>query len=118
MARDDADLVIQSTESFRGAGGARATWSNNYVYLGGNGGEESYFLDVGHTPAPILVYAYESGTVVPRCANLAGWLADLRGELEAIAADEREMNARYHGKRWWQFWIRPYPPHDPPSDGR
>lgn len=62
---EDADLVIQSTESFRAAGGTRTTWSNNYVYLGGDGGEESYFLDVGHTPAPVLVYDYESGAVMP-----------------------------------------------------
>jgi hypothetical protein len=101
---DDHETVIETTKTFRANQGTRGPWPLDYVYLGNDGGEEAYFLDVSRTPAPVLTYEYETGAIRPQAPDLAAWIDELRDRLVEIAADERYMAERKQAKKWWQFW--------------
>jgi hypothetical protein len=107
---DDPDELVRANEIFRGALLRGRPWPQHYFYVGGDGGEESYFLDLDRTPAPVVVYDIELGTFTELAPDLPTWLDTLRRELEAIAEDERRMAEAWGRKKWWQFWIRPHPP--------
>jgi hypothetical protein len=110
---DDADDVISSTHSWRDAQPNSLPWPATLVYIGSDGGEYAYFLDVSRDPAPVMVYDHETGTVLGEEApNLPSFVEKCRRDLEEIEADKRAMKARFRNKKWWEFWIRPYPSRD------
>ena len=85
-------------------------WPPHLVFIGTDGGEEDFVLDVRTAAAPVLAYERESGDVRTLAPDFAAWLAMLRDWQAEMDHDAAEMRAAYARKRWWQFWIRRYPP--------
>lgn len=104
---DDPEAVVEETLRMRAAPPSGAPRPLDLVHIGGDGGEELYFLDVSREPAPVLAWDLETGELARRAADLPTWVDELRRELRSIEADEEAMAARARGRRWWQFWIRP-----------
>ena len=105
---DDLSLLLERSREWRAGRDGQRPWPLHYVYVGDDGGEEAYFLDVARVPAAVLVADYKRGTVTELAPDLASGLATLRRELAAIEEDERALAARHRNKKWWQFWVRPY----------
>lgn len=101
---DDATDVIESTRHFRVSPPASGNWSDNYLYLGSDGGEEAYFLDLGRTPATVLTYEHETGRLRSEAPDLATWIQTLRVAFTEVQDDARSMAARRRDKPWWAFW--------------
>ena len=80
------------------------------VVIGEDGGEESYVLDTRTPPYPVLAYSYETDDVEPYASSFQEFLERQRREFRDIELDRQRMAEAYANKRWWQFWIRPYPP--------
>jgi hypothetical protein len=80
------------------------------IVIGGDGGEESYVLDTRTGPYPVLVYALEADELMPYASSFQEFLERQHDEFRNIELDRQRMADAYANKRWWQFWIRPYPP--------
>lgn len=80
------------------------------VVIGGDGGEESYVLDARTPPYPVLAYSVETGDVESYAPSFQEFVERQRQEFRGIELDRQRMAEAYANKRWWQFWIRPYPP--------
>lgn len=106
---DDLGLLLERNRMWRAGRYQGRPWPPHYVYVGDDGSEEAYFLDVAREPAPVLVANYEQGTLAELAPELRTWLAALARDLAAIEEDERALDERYRNRKWWQFWIRPYP---------
>ena len=105
---DDANKVIESTRTWREASPNGRSWPASLVYIGDDGGEYAYFLDVSQDPAPVMIYDHETGTVDRvEASDLLTFVDKCRRDLEEIEADKRAMDERFRNKKWWQFWIRP-----------
>ena len=85
-------------------------WPRHLVFIGGDGGEEEFVLDVGAAGAPVFAYELESGRLRALAPDFAAWLTALRDWQAEVDQDAKDMREAYLRKRWWQFWIRPYPP--------
>jgi hypothetical protein len=70
----------------------------------------SLVLDVRAAAAPVLAYERESGHLRALAPNFAAWLTTLRDWQAEVDQDAEAMREAYRRKRWWQFWIRRYPP--------
>lgn len=80
------------------------------VVIGGDGGEECYVLDTRASPYPVLAYSIETNGMEPFAASFHDFLERQRQDFERIELDRQRMTEAYRNKRWWQFWVRPYPP--------
>jgi hypothetical protein len=68
--------------------------------IGGDGGEEIYFIDLSRQPSPVFVYDLETGKIKEEAPSLDAYVQQCRDTEEELRLDEEEM-AR---KKWWQFW--------------
>ena len=89
---------------------AGGPWPAHLVFIGEDGGEEEFVLDVLAAAAPVLAYERESGHLRALAPNFAAWLTMLRDWQAEVDQDAEAMREAYRRKRWWQFWIRRYPP--------
>jgi hypothetical protein len=105
-SRPDADWVIWRSREWSKSGLYDRPWSERYVALGSDGGEEEYILDLGTTPPSVLTADVENGTVEPIATDWQRWLALLDEWHAEIEQDERDMAERVRNKRWWEFWIK------------
>lgn len=80
------------------------------VVIGDDGGEEPYVLDTRAPPYPVLAYSYETDDLEPYAGSFEEFVERQRQEFQAIELDRQHMAEAYANKRWWQFWVRPYPP--------
>lgn len=93
-------------------GEMRATmpqWPPQAFVIGHDGGEVTYVLDCARTPAVVQALDFETGALTDRTADWDAWLAELAAEERDLEAAREEANAAYRARRWWQFWIRPWP---------
>jgi hypothetical protein len=58
----------------------------------------------------VSIYELETGRLKPLVPDFIAFVQWQRSELAKIEADERALADAYRNKKWWQFWIRPYPP--------
>jgi hypothetical protein len=84
-------------------------WPPQAFIVGHDGGEVTYVLDCARTPAVVQELDFETGELTDRTSDWATWLAQLADEERAVAVAREEANAAYRAKRWWQFWVRPWP---------
>jgi hypothetical protein len=80
------------------------------VFIGGDGCEEEFVLDV-RGAAPVFAYEIESGRLRGVAPDFAAWLTTLRDWQAEVDRDAEAMRGAHLRKRWWQFWIGP-PPED------
>ena len=80
------------------------------IVIGEDGGEESYVLDTRTPPYPVLAYSYETDDLEPYASSFEEFVERQRHEFQDLELDRERMAEAYAKKRWWQFWIRPYPP--------
>ena len=91
-------------------GWRKAGRSPQLVVIGGDGGEECYVLNTRTPPYAVLAYSYETDELEPYAASFPEFVERQRHEYHSIERDRQRMAEAYANKRWWQFWIRPYPP--------
>jgi hypothetical protein len=72
----------------------------SYFQIGGDGGEESYLIDLARSHSPVYVYDLESAELRQAAPSLESFVAQCAATDEMIRRDE-ESTA---GKRWWQLW--------------
>ena len=106
---DDASVVLEMNRQNPARRLAGGPWPSHLVFIGSDGGEEDFVLDVRAAASPVLAYERESGDVRALAPDFPAWLTTLRGWQEEIDQDVAAMRAAYERKRWWQFWI-PRPP--------
>lgn len=103
----DAGRIVENTRVWREA---QRPWPPTLVYIGDDGGEEAYFLDITEDPSPVLVYSHETGKIEREAApDIDTYVTSVQQLVLEAEEDKRTMNERYQRKRWWEFWIRPYP---------
>jgi len=107
---DDARRVVELNQDYRRAPRGQTSWPRHLFLVGDDGGEEAFVLDTSTPPYPVAVYELESGRLRPHAADFLAFVQRLWGDLAEIEADERALAEAYRNKKWWQFWIRPYPP--------
>jgi hypothetical protein len=107
---DDAERVLALNESYRRGPRGPTDWPRHLFLLGDDGGEEAFVLDTSAAPYPVVIYELETGRLRSLVADFHAFVQWQSDELAKIEADERVMAEAYRNKKWWQFWIRPYPP--------
>jgi hypothetical protein len=107
---DDPQRVLALNESYRQGPPGPSDWPRHLFLLGDDGGEEAFALDTSAPPYPVVVYELETGRLKPLVGDFRAFLRWQWDGLAEIGADEQAMAAAYRNKKWWQFWIRPYPP--------
>lgn len=106
---NNATVVLEMNRSIpeRRLDGDR--WPRHLLFIGGDGGEEEFVLDVRGPAAPVFAYELETGRLRALAPDFAAWLTTLRDWQAEIDRDAEAMREAYRHKRWWQFWIRRYP---------
>ena len=107
---DDATRIRELNEEYRRSTLPTGPWPRTAFVIGEDGGESAYVLDLSRTPAVVQEYSFETSQFTDRTADWSAWVAELRADEQELAADEEFMAAAYRNRKWWQFWIRPYPP--------
>jgi hypothetical protein len=74
--------------------------SSSYFEIGGDGGEESYLIDLAEQRSPVYVYDLETAQLREAASDLQSFVKQCAASDEMIRRDE-EFTAR---KAWWQFW--------------
>ena len=109
MPRDPA-IVLEMNQPIPERRLVGTPWPSHLVFIGSDGGEEDFVLDVRAAAAPILAYERESGNVRALAPDFAAWIAMLREWQAEIDRDVAAMREASERRRWWQFWIPRYPP--------
>ena len=107
---NDAAIVLDMNRPVPERRLAGEAWPAHLVFIGGDGGEEEFVLDVRAAAAPVFAYELESGHLRALAPDFVAWLTTLRDWQAEIDQDAEAMREAYLRKRWWQFWIRRYPP--------
>ena len=108
---DDAAVVLDMNRPVPERRLGADPWPRHLVFIGGDGGEEEFVLDVRGAAAPVFTYEIESGCLRALAPDFAAWLTTLRDWQAEVDRDAEAMREAYLRKRWWQFWIR-RPPED------
>jgi hypothetical protein len=74
--------------------------SSSYFEIGGDGGEESYLIDLAQHQSPVYVYDLETDELREAASDLRSFVKQCAATDEMIRQDE-EFTVR---KEWWQFW--------------
>ena len=72
--------------------------------IGGDGGEETYFIDVASGNSQVYVYDMETGKHVVRATEWTQYLDQVATTLREIEEDERAEVERKANRKWWEFW--------------
>jgi|SRR5829696_6566225 len=107
---DDAAIVTRMNASIPERRLAGKPWPSCLLFIGSDGGEEEFVLDVRTAAVPVLAYERESGDLRALASDFTAWLALLRDWQAEIDRDAAAMRTAYERKRWWQYWIPRYPP--------
>lgn len=103
---DDAAFLREQNAELRAI---HPAWPATTFFIGSDGGECQYVLDVARSPAVVQVLDLEAGAVRDETTDWDAWLAQLDAEERELAAQRDAHNAAYQRRRWWQFWMRPWP---------
>jgi len=107
---DDAAVVLDMNRPTPERLSDGQPWPRHLVFIGGDGGEEDFVLDTRAADAPVFAYEAESGHLRALAPDFSAWLTMLRDWEAELDRDAAAMREAYLRKRWWQFWIRRYPP--------
>jgi cell wall assembly regulator SMI1 len=72
--------------------------------IGGDGGEEIYFVDLAATTSQVFVYDMDTGKHTPHADDWAKYLDQIANTLKEIEEDEQAETERKANKKWWEFW--------------
>ena len=107
---DSSAVLLELNRDITGREADGQPWPKQLVFIGGDGGEEDFVLDTRVAAGPVFAYEKESGHLRALAPDFAAWLATIAEWQAEIERDATAMREAYARKRWWQFWIRPYPP--------
>jgi hypothetical protein len=110
LLETDAARLQELNEGHRGTVLPTGPWPHTAFVLGENGGEAAYVLDLSRVPAVIQEFSFETKAFTDHAPTWAAWLDRLAETERELQADEAFEQERYRTRKWWQFWIRPYPP--------
>ena len=72
----------------------------SYFEIGGDGGEESYLIDLSQPESPVYVYELETAELRQAAPELKSFVAQCAAADEVIRRDEETVGRNL----WWQFW--------------
>jgi hypothetical protein len=107
---DHAKTTLETNRQIRAVTLDGRPWPQHLIAIGGDGGEEMYLLDCATSPYAVLVFDIETGGTRPCAASFTEFLDKQWKALRDLDEDERRMAEAYRKRKWWQFWIRLYPP--------
>ena len=101
---NDATHLIEtnrerSTQALPPHNRGRTVPSSSYFEIGGDGGEESYLIDLAQQQSPVYVYDLETNELREAASDLQSFVEQCAASDEMIRRDE-DFTAR---KGWWQF---------------
>jgi hypothetical protein len=73
-------------------------------FIGDDGGEELYFVDLNTPDSPVYVFDLETGRHSVKATNWPTYLAQVHSDLADIEKDQVAERDKRSRKRWWQFW--------------
>jgi hypothetical protein len=72
--------------------------------IGGDGGEELYFIDLAADSSQVFTFDMETGKHIAKARDWAEYLSQIESDLNEIEEDERAERERKANKKWWEFW--------------
>ena len=78
----------------------------NGFMIGGDGGEESYYIDLYDEHHPVFSFDMETDKTVLFAKNIADYLAKIIEIEKNIELDEELVKKRRENSKWWEFWKR------------
>ena len=72
--------------------------------IGGDGGEDSYFIDLADNSSQVFTFDMESDTHTSTAANWSEYIEWIEKALKEIEEDEKAEQERKANKKWWEFW--------------
>jgi hypothetical protein len=78
--------------------------NKNYFWIGSDGGEEEYYLDISHEFGAIYEYDLETGKITEYAQNLNRYIEQIHEIDREIYEDERKEKERRRNAKWWEFW--------------
>jgi len=72
--------------------------------IGGDGGEERYFIDLASTSSQVFAFDLETGIHTAKATDWQQYLDQIAASLREIEEDERLRAERKANKKWWEFW--------------
>jgi SMI1-KNR4 cell-wall len=99
MLPNDAQSIINANlEPHYILGDAPPT--RDYLWIGCDGGEVSYYLHLRTSPCPVHAFDLETGELTRFASNLDDFVTKCSEIDSEIEEDER----RAADRKWWQFW--------------
>jgi hypothetical protein len=105
---NEVESLVKLNRAHRAA--SDRPWPVHLFLVGSDGGDEAYVLDTSADPSPLLVYELETGKLQSYAPDYDEFIRLQAQALDEVEASERALAAAYQNKRWWRFWMRPYPP--------
>ncbi len=96
---NDASRVIGLNREVSAAVGVAHSF-----FVGDDGGEELYFVDLDKPDSPVYVFQVETGKQEVKAIDWPTYLAQVHRALADIEADQTAQLDRRSRKRWWHFW--------------
>ena len=113
MLADSASTLIEMNKSpsFHSMLHPKATRSHplpqdNFLWIGNDGGEEEYYLDLSRDPAPVMKFDLETGEFAQYAADIHDYVEKTRAIDREIEEDEKRAEERRRTAKWWQFWRK------------
>ena len=106
---DDAARLHEHNTLARQPSSRKEPWPRTAFVIGEDGSEAVYVLDLSRQPAVVQEFSLETGHFTDLAPDWPAWLTRLREVQRELDEDEEFQRERYRTKKWWQFWIRPYP---------
>ena len=99
MLPDDAETLIELNRAGVVLDGVAAPF-----FIGSDGGEEWYFVDLSAPASGVFMHRLETGGHERLDADLDGYLARIRAMEAEMAAEEQAAAERRGTRKWWEFW--------------
>ncbi|MHC4478062.1 MAG: SMI1/KNR4 family protein [Planctomycetota bacterium] len=80
--------------------------TKNCFWIGNDGGEEEYYLDISTTSGAVLKFDLETGELTEFAPDMDHYIERIHEIDREIDEDERETQERRKKAKWWEFWKK------------
>jgi thiamine pyrophosphokinase len=99
MLDDDADSLIRANQEPHDILRDRRP-TPDYLWIGCDGGESHYYIDLRVTSSPVYEFDLEVGDLTSCADNLGDFVSKCRS-IDQEFEEEEQLSSQ---KRWWRFW--------------
>jgi hypothetical protein len=76
------------------------------LLIGGDGGEEQYYLDLESPTHPVLKFDLETGVLEEYAPDIDAYVSKVYEIDREIEEGERRVEERRRNAKWWEFWKK------------